>query len=438
MPMSSTAPGIASRGAVDYDVRYRKGWAYGKEPNEFLATTASVHLSAAPCEILSLGEGQGRNVAHLASLGHWCTAVDSSAVGLAKAKALASNLGVRPRIATVQMDLCCYCPFQRSGTKESVVGPRAPLWDAVISIFCALPPAERRRLHRDCLAALRPGGLVIIECFAPRHAESLTNSGGRSWARSGPAEELLVSTDDLLEDFGGGLDVVLCREVSRQLDEGSYHRGMATLTQFVGRRPQLPPSPPRAPPPPSSESTVRKLGLRPSCYRETMDALFALRCMDDGTRCGRGYEGDETGDGTATDRRSGDSNGDGNGDDGDGDGDGVGDGDDGSGDGSGDGSFGSARRALQLAHAAAASAIASAAALKEAAAAAEVEEVAAGVAAKGEVSCDPLRSQTAVGRANTPMAHDRLLACAQTSIAIAVESAVQQRVCRLCWVRPQP
>jgi hypothetical protein len=41
---------------------------------------AAVHmLGPQPLEILSLGEGQGRNVVHLAALGHTCTGVPRKA-----------------------------------------------------------------------------------------------------------------------------------------------------------------------------------------------------------------------------------------------------------------------------------------------------------------------------------------------------------------------
>ena len=84
---------------VAYDERYRKGWAYGKAPNEFLELAAGRYLpSGTTLDVLSLGEGQGRNVVYLATLGHACVAVDRSSVGLAKALALASDRGVGARL----------------------------------------------------------------------------------------------------------------------------------------------------------------------------------------------------------------------------------------------------------------------------------------------------------------------------------------------------
>lgn len=88
---------------VDYDARYRKGWAYGKEPSAFLQEVANRYLpDTATLDIVSLGEGQGRNAVYLASLGHRCLAVDTSAVGLAKAAELAAQRDVTDRVTTLQ------------------------------------------------------------------------------------------------------------------------------------------------------------------------------------------------------------------------------------------------------------------------------------------------------------------------------------------------
>ena len=141
---------------VDYDARYRKGWAYGKAPSPFLAAAAAAHLPVRPLDILSLGEGQGRHVVHLAALGHRCVGVDRSSVGLAKANALAEAQGVHDRVRTVVADLESFDPAADGAS-----------WDAVVSIYCAMPADSRRRLHRACERSLRPGGIVIVECFAP-------------------------------------------------------------------------------------------------------------------------------------------------------------------------------------------------------------------------------------------------------------------------------
>lgn len=86
---------------VDYDKRYKKGWAYGKKPNDFLVDCANnkdLQLEGRT-SALSLGEGQGRNVIYLADVLRYeaCIAVDSSTVGLEKINTFASHKGVSNR-----------------------------------------------------------------------------------------------------------------------------------------------------------------------------------------------------------------------------------------------------------------------------------------------------------------------------------------------------
>jgi len=72
-----------------WDERYSQpGFAYGTEPNEFLAAVAG-RIPVGP--VLTLGEGEGRNAVYLAGLGHRVVAVDQSEVGLAKARRLAAD-----------------------------------------------------------------------------------------------------------------------------------------------------------------------------------------------------------------------------------------------------------------------------------------------------------------------------------------------------------
>ena len=66
------------------------GHKYGTEPNAFLAQQA--HRFAAQGQVLVPGDGEGRNSVWLAQQGHSVTAMDSSTVGMAKARALAAAL----------------------------------------------------------------------------------------------------------------------------------------------------------------------------------------------------------------------------------------------------------------------------------------------------------------------------------------------------------
>ena len=243
---AAAAPGpAAAPPPLDYDTRYGKGWAYGKLRNDFLAEVCEGATALWPppaagsrgLELLSLGEGQGRNAAYLAGLGHACTAVDRSQVGLAKARALAAERGVAQLVRTVAADLCSFDPADSGGRGEVMRPSGTAGWDGVLSIFCALPPAQRARLHRACAAALRPGGAVVIESFAPRHATAHVAAHPEHQWRIGPSDPaLLVSCAELEADFAG-FEIVISREVERRLDEGRFHRGAAVVTQFMARKP---------------------------------------------------------------------------------------------------------------------------------------------------------------------------------------------------------
>lgn len=94
---------------VDYDERYRKGWAYGKLPSSVLTEVVQNHLKpGVSLDTVSLGEGQGRNAVYLATLGHRCLALDTSSVGLAKAHQLATEHGVADRVDVHQTSVMTF------------------------------------------------------------------------------------------------------------------------------------------------------------------------------------------------------------------------------------------------------------------------------------------------------------------------------------------
>jgi hypothetical protein len=88
-----------------WDQRYATDdYAYGTEPNEFLAQV--VGGLDADGRALCLAEGEGRNAVFLAQRGFDVHAVDASAVGIAKAQRLATERSVS--IVTEVADLDGY------------------------------------------------------------------------------------------------------------------------------------------------------------------------------------------------------------------------------------------------------------------------------------------------------------------------------------------
>lgn len=196
--------------AAFWNSRYGEpGFAYGQQPNDFLREQAA---SLTPGEALCLAEGEGRNAVHLAQLGHRVLAQDLSPVGLAKAEALARSRGVT--IETSRGDLAAFHP--------------APLSvDLVVAIWMHLPPRLRAQVLARAVAALRPGGHLILEGYTPRQLE--LGTGGP------PQLELLWEAETLRGELAG-LELLLFQEHRRWIEEGPYHHGDSAVLQILGRK----------------------------------------------------------------------------------------------------------------------------------------------------------------------------------------------------------
>ena len=194
-----------------WDQRYGAGgYYYGTEPNDFLREHAG--LIARGGKVLCLAEGEGRNAVHLAGLGHAVTAVDGSAAGLAKLAKLADARGAR--VAAVQADLA-----------DFRIEPE--FWDAIVSIWCHVPPPLRRALHASVANGLKPGGIYLFEAYHPRQLGFKT--GGP------PTADLMVTAEELVRELAG-LDFELLSELERDVREGQGHQGRSAVVQAVARR----------------------------------------------------------------------------------------------------------------------------------------------------------------------------------------------------------
>ncbi len=188
-------------------------YAYGREPNDFLRQQAA-RIPAGP--VLCLADGEGRNSTFLAGLGHEVTAVDYSAVGLQKARRLASERGVA--LTTVEADLAEFEP-----PREDYAG--------IVAIFAHLPVDVRRRVHGWAARALRPGGVFVLEAYTL--AQLPLGTGG-------PRDPALLMSLSALEQELAPLEIVLGQELERELQEGSFHSGRSATVQLVAVRPAQP------------------------------------------------------------------------------------------------------------------------------------------------------------------------------------------------------
>ena len=193
-----------------WDARYERGFIYGEAPNDFLVEHEPVITRGA--RVLCLAEGQGRNAVFLATRGHHVTGVDNSEVGLAHARDLAARQGVS--IVTVAADLADF-------------DPGAGCWDAIVSIWCHLPPALRLAVHRRCVAALDDNGVFLLEAYRPAQLD---------FGTGGPPDAALLYTLDQLASDLEGLTFEHGVETQRDVQEGILHRGPSAVVQVVARK----------------------------------------------------------------------------------------------------------------------------------------------------------------------------------------------------------
>lgn len=194
-----------------WEQRYSEpGFAYGTEPNAFLASQ-SQHLRPG-AKALVVGDGEGRNGVWLAQQGLRVTSVDYAQAGLDKARALAAERGVS--LDTRLADLTQWD------------WPRGA-YDVVVAIYVHFAPELRPQAHTAMLQALKPGGVLILEAF---HKDQMGyDSGGP------PRRDMLYTADLLRQDFAEGQFALLEETVTR-LDEGRYHVGEGAVVRAVVHR----------------------------------------------------------------------------------------------------------------------------------------------------------------------------------------------------------
>lgn len=193
-----------------WDERYSvQGFFYGQDPNDFLRLCAP-HLPKAS-QVLSLGEGEGRNARHLLSLGHHLVCVDGSQV--ARDKALKFCKPYQDRLDYRVEDLAF------SEWNEG--------FDAVVSIWCHLPSRLRRQVHGAALRALKPGGLFILEAYRPEQIPLGTG---------GPKDVDMLMTENSVREELPGLDFIILQDCLRVVREGEGHQGRSATLQLLGRR----------------------------------------------------------------------------------------------------------------------------------------------------------------------------------------------------------
>jgi len=183
-------------------------YAYGREPNQFLKEVLQNINSG---KILFPAEGEGRNAVFAASLGWEVDALDFCEAGKVKAEKLAGEQNVK--VNYWLEDLFDYIP-------------KPNYYDVIALIYMHLDDKDlQSNMHKKAIKALKPGGKIIIEAFEKEQIKY--NSGGPK------NEELLFSLEDIVDDFID-IDFEFLSKETIILNEGKYHRGIASVVRFIG------------------------------------------------------------------------------------------------------------------------------------------------------------------------------------------------------------
>ena len=195
-----------------WEDRYRvTGYAFGTEPNYFLASCKA--LLPRSGKALAVADGEGRNGVWLAEQGLDVLSIDFSPSAQSKARALAKQRGVT--VAFVQADVHAWDY------------PEAA-FDVVVEIFTQFSaPADRAEKWAGMRKTLKPGGLLIIQGYTPKQLQ---------YGTGGPKQVENLYTRAMLEDAFRGFRDMTVFEEEVEIHEGTSHGGMSAVVNLTARK----------------------------------------------------------------------------------------------------------------------------------------------------------------------------------------------------------
>lgn len=190
-----------------WNERYaQEEYVYGKAPNVFFK---SVIDQLKPGRILVPGAGEGRDAVYAATLGWQVDAFDSSETGREKALSLAQEKGV-----SINYQLMDAADFR----------PPVDGYDLIVLSYFHLPPALRASFHKALAQSLAVNGRIVAEAF---HVDQLEYHSG------GPRNKEWLFTNEMLASDWPSLNIVENSHQVIQLDEGSFHKGAASIVRCI-------------------------------------------------------------------------------------------------------------------------------------------------------------------------------------------------------------
>lgn len=187
---------------------------YGTQPSQFMV--AQQDWLRAGQTALAIADGEGRNSVFMAEKGLQVTAMDSSQVGIAKAKKLAEN-------RSVDVD------FQHIDLREW--DWQADRYDLVAAVFIQFAgPNFRSEIFAGMVKTLKPGGILLLHGYTPKQV---------SYGTGGPPVPELMYTQEMLANAFSETEILRLEEYETELQEGEGHSGMSALIDLVARKRQL-------------------------------------------------------------------------------------------------------------------------------------------------------------------------------------------------------
>ena len=193
-----------------WETRYSApGYAFGREPNYFLA--ACRNLLPMTGKVLCVADGEGRNGVWLAEQGLDVVSLDFSPSAQAKAATLARERGVTMTIERGDVHKWDY--------------PDAA-FDVVCEIFTQFStPLERAGKWAGMKKALKANGLLILIGYTPKQLQ---------YGTGGPKEIEKLYTRAMLEDAFGQFRDVKIAEEELDMHEGASHAGLSAVIHLTG------------------------------------------------------------------------------------------------------------------------------------------------------------------------------------------------------------
>ena len=193
-------------GAEAWNERFRgDGWAYGKEPNAWLAQ----RIKPGTGKALVPADGEGRNAVWIAAQGYTTTVFDLSNVGREKCALLAKEKGVEVRYEVDDL-------VDRDFPTE--------YYDLIACSWFHVPWDIFTIHYPRMLASLKSGGEFVCEGYHTSQME-MTSGGPKSL-------DLLWDLNEVMDVIGAQFDASHAEVETVELDESDLHRGIAHVVRL--------------------------------------------------------------------------------------------------------------------------------------------------------------------------------------------------------------